>query len=638
MYRYINNINCPNDLKQLPLEALPQVAKEYRSFLINAVSKTGGHLGASLGAVELAIALHYVLDSPTDKICWDVGHQAYVHKLITGRRDMFHTIRQSGGLSGFPSPFENPNDQFIAGHACTAISQALGLAVARDLQGRREHAVAVVGDGALTGGLSYEALNNAGHLQKRMLIILNDNEMSISKNVGAISKYLNKVITNPLYNRVRADVEKRLKQFPRLRRLSHYALDSFKHLFVPGLIFEELGFRYFGPVDGHDVAALIRMLKSVLVFDQPCLLHILTKKGMGCDFAESDPERLHGVVPFDVKTGQKIESPQEKQTQGITYTQAFADGLVQLAGADKRVVAITAAMPSGTGLGQFAEKFPDRFFDVGIAEQHAVTFAGALAKGGMKPVCAIYSTFLQRSHDQLIHDVALQRLNTVLCLDRAGLVGSDGATHHGIFDFAYLGHIPDVVIGAPVNQPEMVQMLKLGIESSSLFAIRFPRAIIPAALEKFHKPFRVGEGEMLRDGHDVAFLALGSMVLPSLEAAEELEMHGISAAVYNMRFVKPLDADILNEVSSKYKWIVTVEEHVLAGGFGSKVLEFFEGQGRALAKLKRLALPTEFIEHGLREALLDRCGLSPKGIAASVSELWQKSDGRHPVAVPHVTV
>ncbi len=633
MYSYIDKINSPNDLKRIPLEELPSVAKEYRTFLIDTISKTGGHLGASLGALELNIALHYVLNSPVDKICWDVGHQAYIHKVITGRRDQLATIRQEGGLSGFPSPFENPNDQFIVGHACTGVSQALGLAVARDLAGRHEHVVAVVGDGALTGGLAYEALNNAGHLQKRMLIILNDNEMSISKNVGAISKYLNKVITNPLYNRVRSEVERRLRTFPRLRRLSNYAFDSFKHLLVPGMIFEELGFRYFGPIDGHDIVGLVDMLKKILLLQEPCLLHIITKKGMGCELAEKDPERLHGVTPFDVKTGQKIQAAAEKQKSGIPFTQAFQNAILQVARQDEKVVAITAAMASGTGLGKFAAEFPNRFFDVGIAEQHAVTFAGALAKGGMKPVCAIYSTFLQRSQDQLIHDVALQRLNVTLCLDRAGLVGADGATHNGVFDMSYLGHIPKAVIAAPINEFEMLHMLRLGIQYPHIFAIRYPRANISETLSRLVKPFQIGEGEILREGNDVAILALGTMLLPALEAADTLNDQGISATVCNMRFARPLDSKILLELAAKVKLIITVEEHVLAGGFGSKVLEFYERHQLSHLRIQRIALPNEFIEQGNRENLLHHYGLSSERIVATVALALQKMDAQEHLSI-----
>lgn len=622
MTPHIKNINSPADLKKIPLTELPRVCQEYRTFLVDTISKIGGHLGASLGAVELNVALHYILNSPEDKICWDVGHQAYIHKMITGRRNQMHTIRQDGGLSGFPSPFESPHDQFIVGHACTAISQGLGLAVARDLSGGKENVVVVVGDGALTGGLAYEALNNAGHLKKRMLIILNDNEMSIAKNVGAISKYLNKVITNPLYNRIRAEVEKKLNHFPRLRKLADHGFESFKHLLVPGIIFEELGFRYFGPVDGHNVTGLIQTIQNILKLDDVCLLHVVTQKGKGYPFAEKDAERLHGVTPFDVKTGEKIKSPVELQTKDeITYTQAFGKAICQLAREDKRIVAITAAMPSGTGLTQFAKEFPDRFFDVGIAEQHAITFAGALAKGGLKPICAIYSTFLQRSQDQLIHDVALQKLNVTLCLDRAGLVGADGATHNGVFDISYLGHIPGVAIGAPKDEAELFQMLKLGLEYPNIFAMRIPRGTIPSSVKAPTKLFQVGEGEVLREGRDAVIFTLGSMVEYSLQAADLLAEAGLQAAVCNLRFAKPLDEKLILEMVEKIPYVFTVEEHVLTGGFGSKVLEFFEQKQMHDIFVKRFALPDQFAEHGSREAMLDHMGLSGRKLAKSILDI-----------------
>jgi len=627
MYSYIRHINSPQDLKKIPLEELPKVVQEYREFLIETISKTGGHLGASLGALELNIALHYVFDSPADKICWDVGHQAYVHKMITGRRDQMRTIRQEEGLSGFPSPFENPHDQFIVGHACTAISQALGLAIARDLTGAKGNVIAVVGDGSLTGGLSYEALNNAGHLKKKMLIILNDNAWSISKNVGAISKYLNRILTNPFYNRVRSEIERLLKNFPRMERLANRLLDNFKHLFVPGMIFDELGFRYFGPMDGHDIIGLVQILRNIAPLEEASLLHIVTKKGMGCEFADKDPERLHGVTPFDIKTGQKVKSATEaKSKPEVTYTQAFSNSILKLAKEDERVVAITAAMPSGTGLTKFAAEYPSRFFDVGIAEQHAVTFAGALSKGGLKPVCAIYSTFLQRSQDQLIHDIALQRLNLTLCMDRAGLVGADGATHNGVFDISYLGHVPESVIGAPVSEFEIYQMLKLGLDYPHMLAIRYPRASVPEIAQLSNKPFEIGKGELLIEGSDVAILALGTMVAPSVEASDILRKKGISAAVYNMRFAKPLDEQILLEAAKKAKLILTVEEHVLTGGFGSKVLEFYERKQMTKLNVKRLALPDEFIEQGVRDTLLDRFGLSSQKIAATVFQSLKISE------------
>lgn len=622
MWQWIEKINSPEDLKRIPLEKLPEVTGEYRTFLIETVAKTGGHLGASLGALELNVALHYVLDSPQDKICWDVGHQAYVHKMITGRRARMGTLRQGSGISGFPSPFENPHDHFIVGHAGTAISQALGLAVARDWQKGREHIVAVVGDGALTSGLAFEALNNAGHLKREMLIILNDNEMSISKNVGGISKYLNKVITNPLYNRVRSEVEKQLERFPRLRRFAAASLEGMKHLLVPGILFEELGFRYFGPIDGHDIVGLVGTLRKVLPLRECSLLHIVTQKGKGCSFTEKDAEKGHGVTPFDVKTGEKIRSPKEiekAKEEGIPYTKAFVQALVKIARENPQVAAITAAMPSGTGLIDFQKEFPERFFDVGIAEQHAVTFAGALAKGGLRPVCAIYSTFLQRSQDSLIHDVALQRQPLVLALDRAGLVGADGATHNGVFDISYLGHIPHSVIAAPLDEREMEQMLRLGLNYPHIFAIRYPRANVPRIYENLSSSaFAVGEGQILAEGGDATFLALGSMVEAALKAHKILKQEGVEVRVVNMRFAKPLDGRLILDSLAQSRFLYTLEEHVLSGGFGSKVLEFLEEKKMTDIWVHRFALPDEFIEQGTREVLLDHFGLSPEKIARYV--------------------
>lgn len=630
MPKWIDKINSPEDLKKVPLDKLPEVAEEYRTFLIESVAKTGGHLGASLGALELNIALHYVLESPTDKICWDVGHQAYVHKMITGRRDRMHTLRQHDGISGFPSPFENIHDHFIVGHASTSISQALGLAAARDLQGGKEKVVAVVGDGAITAGLAYEALNNAGHLKKDLLIVLNDNEMSISKNVGGISKYLNKVLTNPLYNRVRSEVEKQIDKFPRMRKLAVASLEGMKHLLVPGILFEELGFRYFGPVDGHDVIGLVNTLRDVLALKDCSLLHIITKKGNGCGFAEKDIEKGHGVTPFDVKTGEKIKNIKEVEKakeEGVSFTKAFVQALCKIAKENSKVTAITAAMPTGTGLAEFQKEFPDRFFDVGIAEQHAVTFGGALSKGGLRPVCAIYSTFLQRSMDSLLHDVALQRLPIVVCLDRAGLVGADGATHNGVFDISYLGHIPSVVIGAPVNEFEMEQMLRQGVEYAHTYAIRYPRGNVSKVYEQFpQQPFAIGEGQVLREGEDATLLALGPMVETALKAQEILKRSGVNVRVVNMRYAKPVDGKIILDSLKQSKLLFTLEEHVLTGGFGSKILEFLERQNIQDAVVHRLALPDQFIEHGSRDIILDHLGLSPEKVAVRVlSELSSNS-------------
>ncbi len=620
MTNWINKITCPADLKKVPLEKLPEVAEEYRQFLIESVAKTGGHLGASLGVLELSIALHYVLNSPEDKICWDVGHQAYVHKMITGRKDRMHTLRQPGGLSGFPAPWESEHDPFIVGHAGTAIAQALGLAAARDLNAGHEKVVAVVGDGAMTAGLSYEALNSAGHLKKNMMIILNDNEMSIAKNVGGMSRYLNRVITNPLYNRIRGEVEKQLARFPRLKKLSDASLEGMKHLFVPGIIFEELGFRYFGPVNGHDVVGLVKTLRDVLALNTCSFLHVITKKGKGCAFTEKDAEKGHGVGPFDVKTGEKIEvAVSRDDVSNVSYTQAFADALSKHARRNPKVVAITAAMPSGTGLQHFQKEFPDRFFDVGIAEQHAVSFAGAMACGGLKPVVALYSSFLQRAHDSVMHDVALQRQSIVIGIDRAGLVGADGATHQGIFDLAYLGAVPNIVLASPVDEYEMEKMIELALSHPSVFAIRYPRANIPKMFDAFPKKgFEVGEGEVLFDGDDVTLLALGSMVEQACKAHALLKKEGVSARAVNMRFARPLDEQLILDSVKKTKCIFTLEEHVGTGGFGSKVLEFLEEKGLLNVPFKRLALPDEFIEHGSRDAQLEEYGLSAEKITASV--------------------
>lgn len=621
MGQWIQSIKSPDDLKKIPLEKLPEAAEEYRQFLIQSVAETGGHLGASLGALELSIALHYVLNSPKDKICWDVGHQAYVHKMITGRRDRMNTLRKAHGLSGFPSPWESPHDPFIVGHAGTAISQALGLACARDIKKGNEKIVAVVGDGAMTAGLSFEALNNAGNLKKSMLIVLNDNEMSIAKNVGAMSHYLNKVLTNPLYNRIRGEVEKQLKRFPRLLKLSNASLEGMKHLFVPGILFEELGFRYFGPVDGHNLTALVQTLRDVLALNTCSLLHVITKKGKGCPYAEKDEEKGHGVVPFDVTTGEKIESNISKNTAsaGVSYTQAFADALSKHARRDPNIVAITAAMPSGTGLLQFQKEFPDRFFDVGIAEQHAIAFAGAVARGGLKPVCAIYSSFLQRSHDSIMHDAALQRQRIVIGIDRAGLVGADGATHQGIFDIAFLGSVPGIVLASPVDEYEMDKMLELGLTHGSVFAMRYPRANIPKIFDAFPKKnFEIGEGEILIEGEDVTLLALGSMVEVACKTHALLKKEGISTRVVNMRFAKPLDEGLILDSLQKAKHLFTLEEHVFTGGFGARVLEFFERQNIREIPLRRFALPEEFIEHGSRDAQLDELGLSPEKVTTSI--------------------
>lgn len=619
MSNLLDGINSPADLKHISEDRLAELAQEIRTYIIETVTKTGGHLGASLGVVELTIALHYLLDSPRDKICWDVGHQAYVHKVLTGRREALKTNRQLDGLSGFPTPKESPHDFFSVGHAGTAISQALGLAVARDIQKRNEHVVAVVGDGGLTAGLAYEGLNNAGQLKQPLLVILNDNEMSIAKNVGAISKYLNRILTAPLYNRMRDQIESQLDRVPRIKRLFKHTEESLKNIVVPGIVFEELGFRYFGPIDGHDVKNLLSTLRNVLKLSGPVLLHVITKKGKGYLPAATDPMRGHAVKAAKPRFLEKVEGAGESAARkdkvpSESYTKIFTKSLLKLASRDPRVVAITAAMPDGTGLLEFEKEFPNRFFDVGIAEQHAVTFAGALAKGGLKPVCAIYSTFMQRALDQVIHDVALQGLNVVFCMDRAGHVGEDGASHQGLFDMAFLSPVPGAVIAAPRDQAEMDQMLELGVNYDRPFFIRYPRADVPLHDPEEIESFEIGEGKLIQGGKEIAILTFGHTVTLALEVALRLKEAGLSPAVANMRFIKPLDKKLLRELAGFCSTFITLEEHVLAGGFGSQVLSAVADENLDHVKVKRFGLPDGFFEHGAREKVLERLGFDAGNI------------------------
>lgn len=622
MTQLSKTISSPQDLKAHKIEVLPKISDGLRQEIIEIVSETGGHLGASLGAVELVTALHYVFDSPRDKIVWDVGHQAYAHKLITGRRLRMLTLRKRGGLSGFTAPEESVHDHFTVGHASTAVSQALGLAVARDLTGGDEKIIAVIGDGSLTGGICYEALNNAGHLRKDLLIVLNDNEMSISPNVGAISRYLNQIITAPFYNRLRSRVEEQLKNFPRLKRLVKHAEEGFKNLVVPGIIFEELGFRYFGPIDGHDVITLVKTLENIKSIKTPVLLHVITQKGKGYKPAENHPERGHGMPPFDIRTGEPKPAPKPSgAVQKISYTKAFVKSLVELAEHDPKIVAITAAMPEGTGLVEFQKKFPDRFFDVGIAEQHAVTFAGSLAKAGLKPVCAIYSTFLQRAFDQLIHDVTVQRTRITVCLDRAGVVGPDGPTHQGLYDIGYLGVIPDSIIASPWDEAEMKQMLRLALETEGkgVFAIRYPKDNANVSSRGLEKKFEIGEGEVLAEGEDLAILTFGSFVERALKVSEKLRERGVHSTVVNLRFAKPLDENLLLRlVNLNQEWVV-IEDHVYSGGLGARVLEFCERAGLAQVRVRRFAVPDQIVEHGDRDLVLDEFGLSVEKLVVRIA-------------------
>jgi 1-deoxy-D-xylulose-5-phosphate synthase len=623
----LNQINSPKDLKKLPVEKLPELAKELREEIIDVICKTGGHLASSLGAVELTIALHYLLDAPKDTIVWDVGHQAYAHKLLTGRRERFRTIRQLGGLSGFPNKNESPYDLFTVGHSSTSISTALGFITARDLKGDNNKVVVVIGDAALAGGMAFEALNHTGHLKKNLLVVLNDNEISISPTIGALSKYLNRIITNPIYNRVRKDAEALIKKLPKFGYQALKAARRFeeglKNILTAGIVFEEMGFRYFGPIDGHDINLLLEMFKKVMGFKEPVLIHIITKKGKGYRYAEESPAQFHSAPPFEVDTGSKrvLSNGEVQFVKGKTYTDVFGEHAIKLARKFDDIVAITAAMPDGTGLAEFAKIFPGRFFDVGIAEQHGVGFAAGLSRGGLTPIVSIYSTFLQRAYDQMVHDVALQELPVIFCLDRAGLVGEDGPTHHGLFDIAYLRHIPKMVVMSPKDTDELKRMLDFAVDHRGPIAIRYPRG----TEKRFQGPgsrgqVKLGKAEVLREGRDLAILALGSMVWYANETAALLEKEGIHATVVNARFVKPLDGDLLEDLSKKTRLFVTIEEGVVEGGFGSAVLEFFEQEGVKNVKIKRIGLPSAFIEHGAREELFRKYNLTPEGIALVIKE------------------
>jgi len=612
----LESINSPQDLKKLNHEQLNILAAELRKTIIEVVSQSGGHLASSLGAVELTVALHYCLDAPRDKIIWDVGHQSYAHKLLTGRNKDFTSLRQYGGISGFPCREESEYDTFTTGHSSTAVSLALGLACAREHLPASEYfrVAAVIGDGSLSGGLCFEGLNNAGHIKKDMLVVLNTNELSIAPNVGAISTYLNRLISMPIYNRFRSSLENFIKtRMPRrggrILKLANKFEEGLKGLFIPGMLFEELGFRYFGPLDGHNIPLLISTLKNILTIKGPILLHVVTKKGKGYPPAENDPVGFHGVGAFDISSG----IPKAKEKPGVTYTEAASNKLLELAGRYKDIIAVTAAMPEGTGLSKFRDRYPERFFDVGIAEAHAVCFAAGLSRQGLKPVVAIYSTFLQRAYDQLLEEIALQRLGVVFMLDRAGIVGEDGVTHQGIFDIAYLRSVPNLVIMAPKDAAELGAMLETAVGLQQPVAIRYPKGSAPA-INMPASSIGIGKAEVLREGSDFLIIALGSTVVTALGAAELLARRGLSGTLINSRFVKPLDAVLLKEASARIRFIFTLEEGVLSGGFGSAVQELIN------KPLVRLGLPDEFICHGSREFLLARYNLDPEAIARRIEE------------------
>ncbi|MBU0634116.1 MAG: 1-deoxy-D-xylulose-5-phosphate synthase [Candidatus Omnitrophica bacterium] len=629
MERILDRVNMPQDLKGLSADELRQLAIEIRQLIIDTVSKTGGHLASNLGTVELTIALHYCLNMPRDIILWDVGHQSYTHKILTGRKNRFHTLRQEEGISGFPDAAESPDfDFFTVGHSSTTISWALGLACARDISKQEPNKIAVViGDASLANGMAFEALNHAGHLQKKLVIILNDNELSISPSIGGLSKYLNRIATSPIYNRIRRDVEKLLKYVPwfgfRALRAAKKLERALKNILVPGMFFEELGFRYFGPVNGDDIPTIIDILNRVTTLEEPVIIHLLTKKGKGYEHAEKFPSKFHSAGKFQVASG----TMNCAATQN--FTEVFGKKMLELAQKDERIVAITAAMPTGTGLEEFSQKFNKRFFDAGIAEEHAIGFAAGLSRGGLIPVVAIYSTFLQRGFDQIIHDVCLQKLHIIFALDRAGVVSDDGPTHNGVFDISYLRLIPNITVMAPADKDELEKMLEFAVSLRRPCAVRYPKDCIPApevlaGMEIMNRdaPITLGKSRVLRSGKDAVIFALGSMVYPALQAARILLKDDIYMEVIDARFAKPLDAELLKEKARHFKAIVTIEDGVASGGFGSGICEFIQNhcprEDTAGPMIKNLALPDKFLSHGKRDSILTRYGLDAAGIADSI--------------------
>ncbi|KAF0216677.1 MAG: 1-deoxy-D-xylulose-5-phosphate [Geobacteraceae bacterium] len=631
MSKLLDTINSPTDLKNLKTDELVPLAGEIREFLLETVSTTGGHLASNLGSVELTLALHYCFNSPTDKFIWDVGHQAYTHKILTGRKAQFHTQRQYKGISGFPKRSESPHDAFGAGHSSTSISAGLGMAVAGDLKGERNKVIAVIGDGSLTGGIAFEALNQAGHLRKNLVVVLNDNEMSISKNVGAFSTFISRKLTGSYFRDLKKEMTTLLKGIPAVgHNILHFARkaeNSLKGFLTPGTLFEALGFEYIGPIQGHDLPQMIEIFENVRSLEGPVLIHVMTKKGKGYPPAEETPDQFHGVGPFDVKTGKVTGAKGGAQS----YTAVFGQTLVKLAREDEKIVAITAAMPDGTGLSPFAKAYPDRFFDVGIAEQHALTFAAGLAAEGFRPVAAIYSTFAQRAYDQVFHDICLQKLPVTLALDRAGLVGDDGPTHHGVFDLSYLRHLPEMTVMAPKDENELQHMLKTAICHGGPIALRYPRgAGYGVRMDQEFHSLPIGRGELLLEGDDLAVVAIGAAVYPALEAAEALKAKGISASVINARFVKPLDSELILHWANRTGCLVTVEENALQGGFGSAILELLEQNGVSGIRVKRIGIPDRYIDQGSQAQLRHDLGLDSAGIAETVEQFLTRKSTSSP--------
>ena len=625
MYSILSKVKSPEDLKNLSIRELKLLAQEVRQEIITTVSRTGGHLGSNLGVVELTIALHKVFSSPRDKIIWDVGHQCYTHKILTGRRDCFHTLRQYGGISGFPKREESPHDHFNTGHTSTAISMALGVALARDLNKDKFNVIAVVGDGALTGGLAYEGLNNAGQQKRDIIVILNDNKMSISPNVGAISSYLNRLRMEPAYKRVKEDLGIIISNIPnvgeRIWKLTNRFKRSIKYFLLNGMFFEIWGFTYLGPFDGHNIGGLIRVLEKAKKIKGPLFIHTLTVKGKGYIPAETHSTRLHGVTPFKIETGKPF-----KQNK-ISYSEVFGLAMEELASKFPRLVAITAAMTDGTGLAGFKKRFPDRLFDVGIAEQHAVSMASGLASEGMKPVVAIYSTFLQRAIDQIILDVCLSNFPVVFAIDRSGVVGEDGPTHHGVFDISLLRAIPNLIIMSPRNGRELRDMLYTALTLNQPVALRYPRGEVPdpGSINSTFSTIPIGKGEVLRKGKDLAFIALGNMVANALASAEELTRFGIEVEVISLRFVKPLDEKLILETLINFDKIIIIEDNVISGGVGSAILELIAREGIAGVKVTQIGLPDKFIEAGSISMLHKIYGMDCEGITKTTLKLFSDS-------------
>ena len=620
MSRLLDQMNQPNDIKKICKKDYPKLAKELRGFLVRSISKTGGHLASNLGAVELTMALHLAMDFPKDKLIFDVGHQAYTHKILTGRKNEFATLRTYEGLSGFPKRKESDCDAFDTGHSSTSISAAAGLAAARDLAGESYKVAAVIGDGALSGGMAYEALNNIGGSRTNMLIVLNDNQMSISENIGGMAAYLGKVRTNVKYVEFKDELEQSLSKTKFGTKVVHglkRSKDSIKHFLVPSMFFEDMGITYVGPIDGHNVELMVRAFQTAFAANKPVLVHVVTEKGKGYEFAKENPSAFHGVEPFDVKTGEKLE-----KTNGKSYTAVFSDAVCELAKENDKVTAITAAMPQGTGLEAFGKLYPERFFDVGIAEEHAVTFAAGLAAGGFTPVVAVYSTFLQRAYDQIVHDVCVGELPVVFAVDRAGIVGNDGETHQGILDLSYLSHIPGLTVMAPRDGVELKEMLRFAVALKKPVALRYPRGEACEIREPERAKLAYGKAEVLYKENEIALLAVGSMVETACKVRALLREGAYRVSVVNMRFVSPMDTDVLDDIAESHRVIVTLEENIHDGGFGEKVAAYYAERGKKV-QLKNIALPNHYIEHGDSGVLREKYGLTPEKIAEEVRAFYR---------------